>query len=134
MAIEDHKTIESLDPRISRAHLSGGNHEDMTGLLHFQTYEVFHQNKRGAQHKHVGIVHAPNSDMALLYAKEQYARREQTANIWVAPSSSIAATEYADDDIFTTTPEKIYRNPATYKVMDRIQAFKERGMTPSDEV
>ena len=102
MALEDKKRIESLDPRISRARLSGGNHEDMTGLLHFQTYEVFHQNKRGAQHKHVGIVHAPNSDMALLYAKEQYARREQTANIWVAPSSCISATEYADDDIFTT--------------------------------
>jgi ring-1,2-phenylacetyl-CoA epoxidase subunit PaaB len=133
MDTKDQTTIESLDPRIGRANLSGGNHENMTGLLHFQTYEVFHQNKRGAQHKHVGIVHAPNSDMALLYAKEQFARREQTSNIWVAPSSCIAATEYADDDIFTTTPEKLYRNPATYKVMDRIQAFKERGMTPSDE-
>jgi ring-1,2-phenylacetyl-CoA epoxidase subunit PaaB len=133
MAAEDHKTIESLDPRISRANLTGGNHADMNGLLHFQTYEVFHQTKRGTQHKHVGIVHAPNADMALLYAKEQFARREQTANIWVTPSSCISATEYADDDIFATTPEKLYRNPATYKVMDRIQAWKERGKTTTDE-
>jgi ring-1,2-phenylacetyl-CoA epoxidase subunit PaaB len=132
MANETNKTLESLDPRINRVSLEVGNHEDMNGLLHFQTYEVFHQNKRGAQHKHVGIVHAPNADMALLYAKEQYARREQTANIWVVPSSCIAATEYADDDIFATAPEKLYRNPATYKVMDRIQAFKERGMKPTD--
>jgi ring-1,2-phenylacetyl-CoA epoxidase subunit PaaB len=133
MATEDLKTIESLDPRISRAHLSGDNHQDMEGLIHFQTYEVFHQKKRGVQHHHVGIVHAPNADMALLYAKEQYARREVTANIWVAPSSCISATEYVDDDIFTTAPEKLYRNPASYKVMDRIQAWKKRGMKATDE-
>lgn len=133
MAEESNKTIDSLDPRISRANLTGGNHNDVDGLIHFQTYEVFHQNKRGAQHKHVGIVHAPNADMALLYAKEQYARREVTANIWVAPSSCISATEYEDDDIFATTPEKLYRNPASYKVMDRINAWKERGMTTTDE-
>lgn len=133
MAEENNKAIDSLDPRISRENLIGGNHNDVDGLIHFQTYEVFHQNKRGAQHKHVGIVHAPNSDMALLYAKEQYARREVTANIWVAPSSCISATEYEDDDIFSTTPDKLYRNPASYKVMDRIQAWKERGMTPADE-
>jgi ring-1,2-phenylacetyl-CoA epoxidase subunit PaaB len=134
MATENNKTIISLDPRISRSNLTGGNHNDVDGLIHFQTYEVFHQGKRGAQHKHVGIVHAPNADMALLYAKEQYARREVTANIWVTPSSCISATEYEDDDIFTTTPEKLYRNPASYKVMDKIQAFKERGMKSTDEI
>jgi len=134
MAQEDNKTIVSLDPRITRAQVTGGNTEDMNGLIHFQTFEVFHQKKRGAQHQHVGIVHAPNADMALLYAKEQYARREVTANIWVAPSSCISATEYNDDDIFTTAPEKHYRNPASYKVMDRIKAFKERGMKATDEV
>ncbi|MFT6177560.1 MAG: hypothetical protein ACJAUF_001477, partial [Bacteroidia bacterium] len=48
MANETDKTIDSLDPRISRAHLSGGNHKDVDGLIHFQTYEVFHQSKRGA--------------------------------------------------------------------------------------
>jgi ring-1,2-phenylacetyl-CoA epoxidase subunit PaaB len=134
MATEDHKTITSLDPRITRSSLpSEVNNTEVSGLIHFQTYEVFHQNKRGTQHKHVGIVHAPNADMALLYAKEQYARREVTANIWVVPSSSVSATEYEDDDIFTTAPEKLYRNPASYKVMDRIQAFKDRGMTATDE-
>ena len=134
MAAENNKTVDSLDPRISRVKISSGDSSDMDNLVHFQTYEVFHQKKRGAQHQHVGIVHAPNPDMALLYAKEQYARREQTANLWVAPSSCISATEYADEDIFSTTPDKLYRNPATYKVMDRINAFKERGMKSTDEV
>ena len=131
---KSNQTIESIDPRITRAKIQTGNKTDMEGLAHFQTFEVFHQNKRGAQHKHVGIVHAPNPDMALLYAKEQYARREVTANIWVVPSSCVSETEYSDDDIFTTAPEKLYRNPATYKVMDRINAFKERGSKPTDKV
>ena len=132
---KSNQTIESIDPRITLAKIQQtGDKSDMEGLAHFQTFEVFHQNKRGAQHKHVGIVHAPNPDMALLYAKEQYARREVTSNIWVVPSSCISATEYSDDDIFSTAPEKIYRNPATYKVIDRINAFKERGSKPTDKV
>lgn len=126
------ETIKSLDPRISRAQIDHSDINPLESLDQFQTYEVFHQKKRGQQHQHVGIVHAPNPDMALLYAKEQYSRRGVTANLWVVPSNCVFATEYSDDDIFELTPEKFHRDPATYKVMDRIKAFKERGMKPTD--
>lgn len=118
---------KSLDPRVERGNAM--EFEEITPLKpldQFQTFEVFHQTKRGQQHVHVGIVHAPNAEMALLYAKEQYARRGVTSNLWVVPSSAVMATEYFDADIFETTPEKLHREPATYKVMDRIKAFKER--------
>ncbi len=118
--------IKSLDPRIDRAQLDHDPIKPLEQLDQFQTFEVFHQTKRGQQHVHVGIVHAPNADMALLYAKEQYARRGETANIWVVDSQHISATEYFDQDIFETTPEKFHRDPASYKVMDRIKAYKER--------
>ena len=115
--------IESLDPRITRAQIDANSAIDPLGELdQFQTFEVFHQKKRGQQHVHVGIVHAPNAEMALLYAKEQYARRGVTSNLWVVPSAAVTATEYFDDDIFTTTEEKTYRDPGTYKVIDRIKA------------
>lgn len=130
---QNNKTIESLDPRITRAKLDSSNIDPLTKMDQFQTYEVFHQKKRGVHHVHVGIVHAPNADMALLYAKEQFARREVTSNLWVVSSNCVAATEYLDDDIFDTAPQKDYRNPASYKVMDRIQAFKKRGMTSTDQ-
>lgn len=127
MENKNNEPVVSLDPRITRAELNIDSTIDPLGNLdQFQTYEVFHQVKRGAQHVHVGIVHAPNPEMALMYAKEQYARREKTVNLWVVPSSSVFATEYLDSDIFETTAEKIYRDPGTYKVMERIQAFKER--------
>jgi ring-1,2-phenylacetyl-CoA epoxidase subunit PaaB len=106
--------IKSLDPRISRAGL-----DDQTGIGalepmdQWQTYEVFQQKKRGTHHSHVGSLHAPNHELAILFAKEQYARRGQCVNLW-------------DEDIFATTPEKTYREAEVYKVMDRIQAFKEK--------
>ncbi len=119
--------IESLDPRITRAAIDENiEFKEYSHLDEFETYEVFHQKKRGQQHVHVGIVHSPNAELALIYAKEQFARRGQTSNLWVVASKYVAATEYADDDIFSTTEEKLYRDPASYKVMDRIKAYKEK--------
>jgi ring-1,2-phenylacetyl-CoA epoxidase subunit PaaB len=119
--------IKSLDPRISRAGL-----DDQSGIGalepmdQWQTYEVFQQKKRGTHHTHVGSLHAPNHEMAILFAKEQYARRGQCVNLWVVKTADVFATSYEDEDIFSTTPEKTYREAEVYKVMDRIQAFKEK--------
>jgi ring-1,2-phenylacetyl-CoA epoxidase subunit PaaB len=119
--------IKSLDPRISRAGL-----DDQSGIGalepmdQWQTYEVFQQKKRGTHHTHVGSLHAPNHEMAILFAKEQYARRGQCVNLWVVKTADVFATSYEDEDIFATTPEKTYREAEVYKVMDRIQAFKEK--------
>ena len=126
MAENNSETIVSLDPRITRAQIDHDPIEPLKELDQFETYEVFHQLKRGGQHQHVGIVHAPNPEMALLYAKEQYARRGATVNLWVVPTKYVFASSYFDSDIFETTPEKFHRDPATYKVMDRIKAYKER--------
>ena len=119
--------IISLDPRISRAELPEGE-VSLSPLEEFQTYEVFHQKKRGAQHEHVGIVHAPNDEMALLFAKEQYGRRGLTTNIWVVRSEHIKTIEYEDADIFSTVPEKMYREAGGYKVMDKINKYKKANI------
>lgn len=95
----------------------------------WETYEVFHQKKRGDQHMHVGIVHAPNEEMALIFGKDQFGRRGVTANIWVVKSSNVFATEYEDQDIFETTPEKQYREAGGYKVMDKINKYKKETKT-----
>lgn len=119
--------IKSLDPRVTRSQIDG--EKEFLPLEHldqFETYEVFHQKKRGTQHQHVGIVHAPNHELAVMFAKEQYSRRGQCVNLWVVKTSDVFVTDYDDADIFETTPEKKHRDPESYKVMDRIQAFKER--------
>ncbi|MFM6953146.1 MAG: 1,2-phenylacetyl-CoA epoxidase subunit B [Bacteroidota bacterium] len=119
--------INSLDPRISRADLDDESKiGELHGNEHFQTYEVFQQIKRGTHHQHVGNVHAPNAEMAMLFAKEQYCRRGAAVNLWVVKTADVFVTEYQDADIFETTEDKLYRDPNSYKVMDRINAFKAR--------
>ncbi|MBM3920317.1 MAG: 1,2-phenylacetyl-CoA epoxidase subunit PaaB [Sphingomonadales bacterium] len=117
--------IKSLDPRITRAGLDDESKDGIQQPMdQWFTYEVFQQKKRGTHHVHVGSLHAPDSELAILFAKEQYARRGQCVNLWVVKTADVFATEYEDEDIFATTPEKKYREPEVYKVMDRIQAYK----------
>lgn len=117
--------IKSLDPRITRAQIELTNSiAPLEENDQWETYEVFHQKKRGDQHMHVGIVHAANAEMALLFAKEQYGRRGQSVNIWVVKTREVFTTDYEDSDIFDTVPEKMFREAGGYKVMEKINKYK----------
>ncbi|HJY62806.1 MAG TPA: hypothetical protein VJ455_01515 [Ignavibacteria bacterium] len=119
--------MKSYDPRINRIDLPVN--EDGKEILqepeNWETYEVFHQKKRGEQHVHVGIVHAANPEMALILAKETFGRRRQTVNLWAVKSSQVFATNYDDQDIFETTPGKTYREASEYYCMDKIRKYQQ---------
>jgi ring-1,2-phenylacetyl-CoA epoxidase subunit PaaB len=124
----------SLDPRVNRLTLEEA--EDMDPLRKgemWPTYEVFKQEKRGKQHIHTGIVHAPNAPMAMVFAKEQFGRRGTCTNIWVIPSSEIYASDYEDADVFDTTPEKLHREPGFYKVKEKLKKIKNQEKTGDNE-
>ena len=115
----------SHDPRVNRVVLPGQETPYEEGeLLQWQNYEVFQQQNRGDQHVHVGSIHAPNPDMALVLAKEQFGRREQCANLWVVKSQDVHATSYEDADMFLHSFDKNYREGSGYKVKDTIETFK----------
>lgn len=117
--------MNSLDPRIKRLDIARLEEQgEVHTNTHLITWEVFHQEKRGKQAVHCGIVHAPTADMALILAKEQYARRGKTANLWVVKTTDVYTFASEDDDMFETIPEKTYRDPGFYKVRDRIEAFR----------
>lgn len=117
--------IKSLDPRVTREQIELDNQiAPLQELDQWETYEVFHQKKRGDQHMHVGIVHAPNPEMALLFGKEQFGRRGVSVNIWVVRTADVFTSDYDDSDIFETVPEKQYREAAGYKVMEKINKYK----------
>lgn len=116
----------SLDPRFQRSGLPP-QHEEApfeapSELDQFETYEVFHQPKRGAHHSHVGIVHAPSPEMALLFAKEQYGRRFACVNLWVVPSRYVTATSSEDEDMFAvnTGLDKSYREASAYRTREQL--------------
>jgi ring-1,2-phenylacetyl-CoA epoxidase subunit PaaB len=130
--------IQSLDPRMNRLSLqtTGDSFEQPVELDQWQTWQVFHQESRGAHHKHVGIVHAPTPEMALLMAKEQYARRFQCVNLWVVRTTDVYATDYDDADMFEPATSKLYREMQGYKDTSKVLTAwqKAQGAAVSSEV
>lgn len=121
--------MNSLDPRVKRLDFKKNEAGEEHTSSHLITWEVFHQEKRGKQVTHVGIVHASNSEMALVMAKEVFGRRGKTTNLWVAKTSDVYTFSSDDEEIFETTPEKYFREPAAYKVRDRIEKFQNHKKT-----
>ncbi len=129
-------TIISLDPRVTRMQIDPERKDPLEPkpeLDQFQTFEVFHQGKSGAHHVHVGSVHAPNRELALLLAKEQYGRRGQTVNLWVVNTRDVFTMAAEDADVFATTPEKKYREVAAYMVRNKVEAFKKQNQEGTNE-
>ena len=81
----------------------------------WRVWEVFQQAKRGEPHVHVGSIHAPDAELALLLAREQYVRRGSAVNLWVAPADAILATPYDEPDFFVRTSDKSYRENVGYR-------------------
>ncbi|GAB2703684.1 hypothetical protein GCM10011495_22750 [Hymenobacter frigidus] len=91
--------IQSFDPRMNRLGLPDApvTAATKTALDQFGTYEVFHQKKDGAPYVYVGPVHAPEADVAFLFAKEQFSRRFACTGMWVVPTAAITVTDYVGD-------------------------------------
>jgi ring-1,2-phenylacetyl-CoA epoxidase subunit PaaB len=78
-------------------------------------WEVFRQEKAGGYHTHCGNVHAPDREMALLFAEIQHGRRKPTNSLWVAPQEEIGEVD-TEDANFGGTTDKSYRFARTYNV------------------
>ena len=91
--------INSHDPRMNRLGLpdAPATAAAKEALDQFETYEVFHQKKENAAYTYVGPVHAPEADVAFLFAKEQFSRRFACTGLWVVPTSAITVTAYVGD-------------------------------------
>ncbi|RRJ29116.1 1,2-phenylacetyl-CoA epoxidase subunit PaaB [Halocatena pleomorpha] len=80
-------------------------------------WEVFRQEQAGEYHTHCGNVHAPDREMALLFAQIQHARRKPTNSLWVVPQSEVSAVDADTDGVeFGGTTDKSYRWVSAYNV------------------
>lgn len=119
-------TIISLDPRVARLNIDEGINEldvVIPALDQHPTFEVFHQEKSGGHHVHVGTLHAPSAELAIILAKEQFGRRGTTLNIWVVKTADVFTMASEDADVFATVPEKRYRDVSAYMVRNKVAAF-----------
>lgn len=117
----------SLDPRMNRLGLPDAPTPaaPKPAFDQFETYEVFHQKKDGAPFVYVGPVHAPEADVAFLFAKEQFSRRFACAGLWVVPTSAITVTAYVGDQesAYDTLPAAPDEGPAPAETTAEKAAF-----------
>lgn len=64
-------------------------------------YEVFKQDAPGQPHRSLGTVHAPDSEMALINARDVHVRRPDCEDLWVVRA----------EHIFSKTTEELAADP-----------------------
>ena len=85
-------------------------------------WEVFVRSKGGLSHRHVGSVHAPDSELALRHARDTYTRRMEGVSLWVVPSAEIVASDPDEaGELFEPAESKIYRHPTFYDIPDEVK-------------
>lgn len=87
-------------------------------------YEVFRQAEPGEYHTYCGNVHAPDMEMAKLFAQIQHGRRKQTNSLWVVPQREVAEVD-TDDTTFGGTTDKSYRFATAYNVQPAAEEVAE---------
>jgi ring-1,2-phenylacetyl-CoA epoxidase subunit PaaB len=86
-------------------------------------YEIFQQAREGKAFEHGGNVVAPDAEMAILYAREFYGRRQEAHRIWIVPRECI--TEINDPDLLDPPAvDRSYRTVGGYSVRDTLRATR----------
>jgi ring-1,2-phenylacetyl-CoA epoxidase subunit PaaB len=78
-------------------------------------WEVFRQEEAGKYHTHCGNVHAPDREMALMFAQIQHARRKPTHSLWVVPQEEVSEVDESGAE-FGGTADKSYRWATQYNI------------------
>ena len=87
-------------------------------------WEVFVRSQHGVSHRHVGSLHAPDAQMALLHAGDVYTRRNEGRSIWIVRSADIVASAPAEKDVlFEPSNDKVYRHPSFYDIPDEVESM-----------
>jgi len=90
--------LHSLDPRVKRLPHEGVENSSKPPLDQLSTFEVFVQPKDGKPFQHEGIVHASNTEMAYVLAKETFTRRFTCVSLYVTDTRNVNASPLTDGD------------------------------------
>ncbi|WP_254821959.1 phenylacetic acid degradation protein PaaB [Haloglomus halophilum] len=89
-------------------------------------FEVFRQETETDYHTHVGNVHAPDAEMARMFAQVAHARRKPANSLWVVPKAEISEVDADDPGVaMGGTTQKEYRwatNYSTGRMAEEIEA------------
>lgn len=85
-----------------------------SSLEGFYVFEVFSQKNPTASFVHQFSLSAPNHEMALVLAKENFLRRDEVANLWIVQRDDIYVLPPEDRHIFNRLNNKQYRETKGY--------------------
>jgi ring-1,2-phenylacetyl-CoA epoxidase subunit PaaB len=94
-------------------------------------YEVFRQEREGEPMTHSGSLLAPSDDLALQYARDIFARRNEALRLWVVAREHVAAID--DPDLLKPPLDRSYRRPDGYNVVPKLRAVKARVAAASGQ-
>jgi len=84
-------------------------------------WEVFIRGQHGLSHRHVGSLHAPDAELAVLNARDVYTRRNEGVSIWVVKSADVTASAPSrKGPMFDPSNSKTYRHPTFFDIPDDV--------------
>jgi phenylacetate-CoA oxygenase PaaH subunit len=86
-----------------------------------EIYEVFRQERKGQPLQHAGSFHAPDAHFAEIYAREFYARRDESEALWVVPRSSVTELHGLGSEL-----DRSYRRVDGYSLKVRLREARDR--------
>lgn len=84
-------------------------------------WEIFIRGQHGMAHRHVGSLHAPDAEAAILNARDVYTRRNEGVSIWVVEAAAINASAPSEKGpLYEPSESKVYRHPTFFDIPDEI--------------
>lgn len=87
---------------------------DLYNMSDYEIYEVFSQKSPTSSFSHQFSLLAPNPEMALVLAQENFMRREEVYNIWVVKRENIHAPTEEQRKSLGRLDNKNYRETRGY--------------------
>jgi ring-1,2-phenylacetyl-CoA epoxidase subunit PaaB len=101
----------------------------------YQVYEVFSRRGNKAPMQHQFSLLAPNREMAMIMAQENFMRREEVIDVWVVKQSDIRKmTSEERQNMTNRIDNKEYRTTKGYGYLRQKWKEKEQGMLDEKEI
>lgn len=75
--------------------------------------------------RHAGNVRAPDPELATHYAREFYARRQESSRLWIVARSAIR--DLSDADLLKPPLDRSFKKPGGYVMRDKLEAARRRS-------
>jgi ring-1,2-phenylacetyl-CoA epoxidase subunit PaaB len=100
----------------------------------YQEFEVFSKRSDTAPMQYQFSLLAPNEELALIMAQENFMRREPVADIWVVKRSHIRKMTRDEKETLHRLDNKDYRNTKGYGYLKKKWRQYEQGMLDEKEI